>query len=108
LKRKAEEMTTNEMATLGGGAGAIRLASMSLGTQRQTRREVDRIQSRAVVAKLTEDARAMLANSALEHVGSLTALEQHLITVAPLGEARYREIVDSYTLGAAAEIRRWR
>ncbi|WP_448810386.1 hypothetical protein [Agromyces bauzanensis] len=78
-----------------------------MGIQRQTRREVERVQSRAIVAKLTEDGRALLTHTALEHVGALTALEQHLITVAPLGEARYREIVDSYTLGASAAIRRW-
>jgi hypothetical protein len=78
-----------------------------MGLERQTRREVERLQARAIVAKLTEDGRALLATTALEHVGALTALEQHLITVAPLGEARYREIVDSYTLGAAAAIRRW-
>ena len=57
--------------------------------------------------RLTEDGRAFVTHTALEHVGALTALEQHLITVAPLGEARYREIVDSYTLGASAAIRRW-
>lgn len=80
---------------------------LSLGMQRQARREIEQVQARAVVAKLHEDARAMLTHTALEHVGALTALEQHLITVAPLGEARYREIVDSYTLGASAAIRRW-
>jgi DNA-binding TFAR19-related protein (PDSD5 family) len=80
---------------------------MSMGIQRQTTREVERMQSRAIIAKLSEDARALLTNTALEHVGALTALEQHLITIAPLGEARYREIVDSYTLGASAAIRRW-
>ncbi|MBF4563309.1 hypothetical protein ITJ43_14335 [Microbacterium sp. VKM Ac-2870] len=100
-------MTTNELLPSGSFAGAKGLSSMSLGIQRQTRREVDQIQRRAVVAKLTEDGRALLSNVALEHVGALTAMEQHLITIAPLGEARYREIVDSYTLGAAAAIRRW-
>lgn len=79
----------------------------SMGIQRQMTREVERVQARAVIAKLTEDGRALLTNAALEHVGALTALEQHLITIAPLGEARYREIVDSYTLGASAAIRRW-
>lgn len=83
------------------------MASMSGGAQRQVRRDVERVQSRAIVAKLTEDGRAILTHTALEHVGALTALEQHLITVAPLGEARYREIVDSYTLGASTAIRRW-
>lgn len=83
------------------------LASMSMGMQRRTTREVEQVQARAIVAKLTEDGRAFLTNTALEHVGALSALEQHLISIAPLGEARYREIVDSYTLGASAAIRRW-
>ncbi|MGO4299342.1 hypothetical protein [Leifsonia sp. RAF41] len=81
---------------------------LSLGEQRRVLRQVTDLQSRALVSKLTEDARALLADAALEHVGALTALEQHLITVAPLGEARYREIVDSYTIASAAAIRRWR
>lgn len=101
-------MTTTELLPLGSASSQPSgLTSLSLGMQRQTRREVERVQSRAVVAKLVEDGRAFLAHTTLEHVGALTALEQHLITVAPLGEARYREIVDSYTLGASAAIRRW-
>ena len=102
-------MNTTELLPAGSALGQSGqgLASLSLGIQRQTRREVERVQSRAIVAKLTEDGRAFVTHTALEHVGALTALEQHLITVAPLGEARYREIVDSYTLGASAAIRRW-
>lgn len=101
-------MTASELLpTTGSAVGPQGLSSLSLGIQRQTRREVERVQSRAIVAKLTEDGRAFVTHTALEHVGALTALEQHLITVAPLGEARYREIVDSYTLGASAAIRRW-
>ena len=101
-------MTASELLpTTGSAMSPPGLSSLSLGIQRQTRREVERVQSRAIVAKLTEDGRAFVTHTALEHVGALTALEQHLITVAPLGEARYREIVDSYTLGASAAIRRW-
>lgn len=101
-------MTASELLpTTGSAMSPQGLSSLSLGIQRQTRREVERVQSRAIVAKLTEDGRAFVTHTALDHVGALTALEQHLITVAPLGEARYREIVDSYTLGASAAIRRW-
>lgn len=100
-------MSTNQLLPAGSHASSQELAHLSMGVQRQTRREVEQVQRRAIVAKLTEDGRGFLANTALEHVGALTALEQHLITVAPLGEARYREIVDSYTLGASAAIRRW-
>ncbi len=90
-----------------GSLAASGMSGFSLGAQRHIRREVERVRSRAIVAKLTEDGRAWLTNTALEQVGALSALEQHLITVAPIGEARYRELVDSYTLGAAAAIRRW-
>lgn len=100
-------MTTTELLPSGSGLSPSGLSQMSMGLQRQTRREVERVQSRAIVAKLTEDGRAFLANTALENVGALTALEQHLITIAPLGEARYREIVDSMTASACAAIRRW-
>lgn len=100
--------TKKELAPLGHAFSSTGLAQMSLGIQRQTRREVERVQSRAVVAKLTEDGRAFLAHTAVEHVGALSALEQHLVTIAPIGEARYRELVDSYALGAAAAIRGWR
>lgn len=95
------------LPTMGNSLTTQGLSSLSMGIQRQTRREVERVQARGIVARLTEEGRAMLTHTALEHVGALTALEQHLITVAPLGEARYREIVDSYTLGASAAIRRW-
>lgn len=100
-------MATTEMLPSGSSFSPQGLTHLSMGIQRQTRREVEQVQRRAIVAKLTEDGRAFLTHTALEHVGALTALEQHLITVAPLGEARYREIVDSYTLGASAAIRRW-
>lgn len=100
--------TTTELQQAGSSSLTSQpFRGLSMGIERQTRREVERIQSRAIVAKLAEDGRALLTNVALEHVGALTALEQHLITVAPLGEARYRELVDSYTLGASAAIRRW-
>jgi hypothetical protein len=108
IAQKDKENPMNGIELLpGGSSDAMRgLASMSMGIQRHTRREVERVQSVAIITKLREDARALLAHSALEHVGALTALESHLIGIAPLGEARYREIVDSFTLGASASIRR--
>ena len=50
---------------------------------------------------------AVLTNTALNNVGALSALEAHLIQVAPLGEARYKHIVDSYAMGASIAIQRW-
>lgn len=76
--------------------------------ERHTKREVERVVGAARIAKLTEDARGHLSDQALETVGALTFLEQQLIQVAPLGEARYKLIVDSFTLGAANTIARFR
>ena len=76
--------------------------------ERQTRREVERVVGQARVNQLTEEARGYLANQALEVVGALTTLEQQLIQAAPLGEARYKLIVDSFTMGAANSIARFR
>ena len=99
-------MSTELLSTINTN-GLQSSARMSMGMRKQLSRAIERLQGEAAIAALTEDGRARLTNLALENVGALTALEQHLITVAPLGEARYREIVDSYTLGASAAIRRW-
>ncbi|MGF2948223.1 hypothetical protein [Microbacterium alcoholitolerans] len=100
-------ITQGLVPATGNQMEARQLGSMSLGIQRQVRREIERAQAQAVMAKLHEDARAMLTHTALEHVSALSALEEHCLRVAPLGEARYREIVDSYAIGAAAAVRRW-
>ncbi|WP_431795265.1 hypothetical protein [Microbacterium enclense] len=98
--------TKKELAPLGGAFSSTGLAQMSAGIQRQTSREVERVQGQAIVAEVKEQGRAFLTNSVLQNVGALTALEQHLIQVAPLGEARYKHIVDSYAMGAAQAISR--
>lgn len=99
--------SNTELAPLGGAFSQQSLATMSGSTQRQTAREVDRVVARAIVADTYEQGRALLTNTALNNVGALSALEAHLIQVAPLGEARYKHIVDSYAMGAAQAIQRW-
>lgn len=99
--------TTTDLAPLGGAFGTQALAQMSGGMQRQAGREIERVQAQALVADTREQGRALLTNTALNNVGALSALEQHLIQVAPLGEARYKHIVDSYAMGAASAISRW-
>ena len=99
--------TSTELAPLGGSFSQQGLAQMSGSMQRQTGREIERVQAQALVADTREQGRALLTNTALQNVGALTALEQHLIQVAPLGEARYKHIVDAYAMGAAQAISRW-
>lgn len=73
---------------------------------RATQRELERTIGEALVARTREQARGALTNEVLETAGALTALESHLIQIAPLGEARYKAIVDSYVMGAATSIAR--
>lgn len=96
-----------ELAPLGGAFSANGLAQMSSSAQRQTGREIERVQAQALVADVREQGRALLTNTALQNVGALSALEAHLIQVAPLGEARYKHIVDAYAMGAAQAVARW-
>jgi len=99
-------MNSTEHTPLGGAFGAQALPQMSGGMQRQAGKEIERLQAQALVADTREQGRALLTNTALNNVGVLSALEQHLIQVAPLGEARYKHIVDSFATSAAAAIQR--
>lgn len=96
-----------ELTPLGGAFSPNGLAQMSGNAQRQTGREIERVQAQVLVADVKEQGRALLTNTALQNVGALSALEAHLIQVAPLGEARYKHIVDAYAMGAAQAIARW-
>jgi hypothetical protein len=75
--------------------------------QREASREVARAIGQGLVTHAREECRAALASTALQNVGALSALEQHLIEIAPMGAARYQAIVDAYAIGAADTIARW-
>jgi hypothetical protein len=60
-----------------------------------------------MLSKLHEDGRAYLAHTALEHAGTLSALEQHLCNVTPQASGRYQHLVDSYVMGASNRLARW-
>lgn len=70
-------------------------------------RESNEVAKKVIVANIHEQGRALLTKVALDNLGALSALEAHLTEIAPFGEARYRQIVDSYCLGAANKIMRW-
>jgi hypothetical protein len=51
--------------------------------------------------------RAFLAQSALTNIAALSALEEQLSRTSPLGEERYRQILDAYAVSAAFRIAEW-
>lgn len=82
-------------------------AALSPLAQRRTGKEIEAEVSQALVARTHEQGRALLANTAMNNVGALSALEEQLVRAAPLGEARYKLIADGYAMGAAQFLARW-
>ncbi|WP_152625862.1 hypothetical protein [Acidithrix ferrooxidans] len=109
MKRKKLEaaMRDSQIAVRNGSMSLQPLDQMTPSLARQTRRQIERVVGAGMVKEAHEQVRAILANTALENVGALSALEAHLISIAPLGEARYKHIVDAYAMGAAREITKW-
>jgi hypothetical protein len=56
---------------------------------------------------LMEQGRALLASTALENVGALSAMEGYLGQVAPSGVHRYKAICDAYTAAVCRTILDW-
>ena len=100
-------MNSTELSQMSGAFSQQSLAGMSGGMQRQTTKEIERVQGQAMVSAAHEQARGLLSNIALQESGALSALEAHLVQVAPLGEARYKLIADAHAMGAAQKIARW-
>ncbi len=100
-------MSNNGLTLSGNGVTPQSLDRLSRPMQRQATRAVERVVTDALVTNAREQARALLTNTALQNVGALSALEEHLIQIAPLGAARYQHIVDAYALGASQAIARW-
>jgi hypothetical protein len=80
---------------------------LSNRTKAAIRRDGGEIIKDAVLSMMYEQARATLTNTALQNVGALSALEDHLRNVSPSGAGRYKALVDAYALGAMRRIARW-
>ena len=74
---------------------------------RQTNKGLQALDGRGQVARGTELIRGRLTNDVLEMAGALSAFESQLIQVAPLGEARYKAIVDAWAMGAMNAVMRF-
>lgn len=73
-------------------------------TERRQAAELERAQQPARVAAAKIEGAAFATHVAIHHAGMLSAAEARLIKLAPLGEARYQAIVDSFAGYAASEI----
>jgi hypothetical protein len=108
LSRKEQpKMRQHDLTAYTGGFNLDAIESLPAVAKRGIRNEGALVIKRTVLSNLQEQGRAHITNTALENVGALTALEEHLCEIAPSGAERYRHIVDAYTMGAARTIGRW-
>jgi hypothetical protein len=77
--------------------------SLSPRLERAVRSEVDLVQGRAVVQAARTQAVEYVAYSALRAVEGLSEMETQALQRTPIGDARYKAIVDTAT-GALARI----
>ena len=59
------------------------------------------------ITNMHEQGRAILASTAMENVGALSAMEGHLCQIAPTGAHRYKAIADAYTAAVIQTIMDW-
>lgn len=89
---------------------SLRPTSTPLAAQMREARRLDATLRQAQVPGLRAaakiDAAAFATHVALHNAGMLSAAEANLLAIAPLGEGRYRAIVDSFAGLACHELGR--
>lgn len=94
---------------MGDAIDAIR-SGKSDRTSRRIRREslptIEREHGRGLVIAARLNAGAHAARAALMNTGMLSKDEELLLQFAPLGDARFKAIVDGYAIYAAGEVGR--
>lgn len=78
----------------------------SRAVRRNTERAVQAEQGAALVRATRVTGRAFVASVGLTHTAQLSRDEELAIQNAPLGEARYKHIVDAYAMFVAGEVGR--
>lgn len=73
----------------------------------EAKKDVALATKQTMVAVAQEQGRALLTQMALESVGALSSLEEHLTEIAPFGSHRYKAIVDAFTMGVAQRLAQW-
>lgn len=96
------------MPRYGEATGRASVAPPMTPSIRRTNREVARAvhqeHSRGVIMAARVNAGAHVARTALINVALLSREEEQLIQLAPLGEGRYKAIIDVYAIYAAGVV----
>jgi hypothetical protein len=97
---------SNLIPRLGDTLDSLR-ASARGQVPREVVRQVQREMGHGLVVGARLEAAAHTTRTALVNVALLSQEEEQCIRLAPLGEARYKAIVDAYAIYAAGEIGRF-
>lgn len=97
----------NSLAIASNELSPQSLELMSKPMQRQALRQIEQVIGQGLVMNTREHVRTLLATEALLSLGVLSALEEHVVQIAPTCEARAKAIVDSWAISAANTIARW-
>lgn len=89
---------------LGDSLDALRRERRAGRVPHEVVKGVIRQHGRGLVRAARLDAEAHVARTALVNTALLTKDEENFIQFAPLGEARYKAIVDAYAIVAAGEV----
>jgi len=89
--------------TVGDSLARVSGRNLPARLERAVRSEIDLVQGRGLVQAARTQAVEYVAHSALRAVEGLTEMETLALQRAPLGDARYKAIVDTAT-GALARI----
>jgi hypothetical protein len=73
---------------------------------RQVVRAIEAERGHGMVRAARVEARAQVAEEALRRTALLSMDEERFIQMAPIGESRYKAIVDEFAIFAAWEVRR--
>lgn len=84
-----------------GDAVGVTKVPVPRRTAREVARAVHQEHGRGIVAAARVNAAAHVTRTALINTALLSREEEQLIQLAPLGEARYQAIVDTYAIWAA-------
>lgn len=93
--------TSSAVDLVSGGGALSKRAERDLATH------LDAVKIATIRAAALEQARGYVTAEAVQAVAALSSLEEQLIQVAPLAEARIKHLLDQHTIAAGMAIARF-
>jgi hypothetical protein len=96
-----------DLAVQGNGQAIQMLDHMSRSTQRHTRREIELMAKRTIIACQREEGRAQIAQAAMMGAATVGMAHESLLEMSPMAEDNLRALSMAYGVGAAKAIMAW-